>query len=38
MAADTGLPISSSYRYPQEAIDVIAEQAPDVMKERGLLA
>ena len=38
LAAEAGLPISASYRYLHEAIDVIAERAPDVMEERGLLA
>ena len=30
LAAEAGLPISTSYRYLHEAIDVIAEQAPDL--------
>lgn len=30
LAAEAGLPISTSYRYLHEAIDVLAEQAPDL--------
>lgn len=30
LAAEAGLPISTSYRYLHEAIDVIADQAPDL--------
>ncbi|KZS71340.1 hypothetical protein A4G29_02890 [Mycobacterium kansasii] len=30
LAAEAGLPISTTYRYLHEAIDVIAEQAPDL--------
>lgn len=30
LATEAGLPISTSYRYLHEAIDVIAEQAPDL--------
>jgi hypothetical protein len=35
LAAEAGLPISTSYRYLHEAIDVIAEQAPELHEVLG---